>query len=97
MGTTMLFQVPDSLFNIVQLPKYMERDQMLPFRASGIFRKNLAEALGLTVRCETTPSLASPDREDDRAREDEWFTAVGRTRLFQGCAEAVAALSEHAN
>jgi hypothetical protein len=28
---------------------------MLPFRASGIFRKNLAEALGLIERCETAP------------------------------------------
>jgi hypothetical protein len=67
---------------------------MLPFRASGIFRKNFDQALGLTERCETTPrTLASPDREDDRARQDEWFTAVSRTGQFQGRAKAVAALS----
>jgi hypothetical protein len=66
---------------------------MLPSRASGIFRKHLAKAPG--AKLHGTP--ASPNREDDRAREDEWFTAVSRTRLFQGCAELVAGFSGHAN
>jgi hypothetical protein len=54
MGTNMLFQVPGSLFNIVHAEIYGTWS-MGPFRASGIFRKYLAKALGLTERCETAP------------------------------------------
>jgi hypothetical protein len=34
----------------------------------------------LTARCETTPNAGTSGWEDDRACEDEWFTAVNRTR-----------------
>jgi hypothetical protein len=36
---------------------------MLPFRANGIFRKNLPETLGLTEGAKPHRALPSPDRK----------------------------------
>ena len=55
MGTSMLFQVPGSLFDVAHLLKYMELGKCcLPGPAA--FFENLSRgARRLTARCETTP------------------------------------------
>jgi hypothetical protein len=55
MGTTIALPGCGSLFNIAQFAEIYGTWPIMPFRASGTFRKNLAEALVLTERCETTP------------------------------------------
>jgi hypothetical protein len=46
MRTNMIFQVPDLLFNIGSVAETYGTWPMPPFRASGIFRKNLTENSG---------------------------------------------------
>jgi hypothetical protein len=55
MGTNMLFQVPRLAVQYCSHAEIYGTWSMGPFRASGIFRKYLAKALGLTERCEPAP------------------------------------------
>ncbi len=74
MGTTTLFQVPGSC-SICSVAEIYGTWAMLPFRPAASFEKVSRGARAHRKVRDHTVRWQLRDREDDRAREDEWFTA----------------------